>query len=54
MAGLIVQDVIDRILNATDIVELIRPYLHLKQTGSQFKGLCPFHDDKNQIGRAHV
>ena len=47
MAGLIVQDVIDRILNATDIVELIRPYLHLKQTGSQFKGLCPFHDDKN-------
>ena len=47
MAGLIVQDVIDRILNTTDIVELIRPYLHLKQTGSQFKGLCPFHEDKN-------
>ena len=47
MAGRIAQDVIDRILAATDIVELIRPYVQLKQSGNRFKGLCPFHEDKN-------
>ena len=31
----------------TDIAEVIGRYLALTQAGSEFKGLCPFHDDHN-------
>ncbi|MBI3268528.1 MAG: DNA primase [Planctomycetes bacterium] len=34
------------ILRATDIVELIQPYVPLKRAGANFKGLCPFHNEK--------
>lgn len=34
------------IQRATDIVELIQPYVPLKRTGANFKGLCPFHNEK--------
>ncbi len=30
----------------TDIVELISSYTSLKQAGSRYKGLCPFHQEK--------
>jgi DNA primase len=35
------------IKNAIDIVALVGEYLPLRQSGSRFKALCPFHDDHN-------
>lgn len=29
-----------------DIVEVVGSYLHLQRAGKNYKGLCPFHDDK--------
>lgn len=43
---MIPQLVIDRIREATDIVELVSRYVTLKKTGKNFKGLCPFHSEK--------
>jgi DNA primase len=37
---------IERIREATDIVEVISRYVALKPTGKGFKGLCPFHQEK--------
>ena len=40
------QEMIDRVLDATNIVELIGSFVALKKIGQNFQGLCPFHDDK--------
>jgi DNA primase len=40
------QATIDRVLDSTDIAELIGSYVALKKIGQNFQGLCPFHDDK--------
>ena len=36
----------DNIREATDIVEIISSYVSLKSAGKNFKGLCPFHQEK--------
>lgn len=40
------QELIDEILEKTDIVDLIGQYVHLKKRGSSYVGLCPFHNEK--------
>lgn len=30
-----------------DLVEVLSSYMELKRTGSSYKGLCPFHDEKS-------
>jgi DNA primase len=40
------QETIDRVLDSTNIVELIGSFVALKKIGQNFHGLCPFHDDK--------
>jgi len=40
------EDLVDEILAATDIVEVINEYVPLKRRGSNFLGLCPFHKEK--------
>ncbi len=40
------QETIDRVLESTDVVELIGSYVTLKKVGQNFQGLCPFHNDK--------
>jgi len=44
--GLIPQDVIDSVLAAHDVVEVVGRYVPLKPAGRSFKALCPFHEEK--------
>jgi DNA primase catalytic core len=37
---------IDRIREATNLVEVVGRYVQLKKNGSRYIGLCPFHKDK--------
>jgi len=43
---MISQQVLDEVLDRTDIVELIASYIPLKRAGRNFKALCPFHNEK--------
>ncbi|MHC5113676.1 MAG: DNA primase [Planctomycetota bacterium] len=36
---------VDRVRDATDLVQLIGQYVALKPRGREYVGLCPFHDD---------
>jgi len=38
--------VLEEIKTRIDIVELISEYIHLKRAGQNWKGLCPFHSEK--------
>ena len=42
MAG----DTIDQIKERIDIVELVGRKVQLRQAGRNFKGLCPFHNER--------
>ena len=44
--GLIPNDVINQVIERSDIVEIIGNYTALKKTGRNFKALCPFHHEK--------
>lgn len=39
-------DIVQEIKLRTDLVELISTYVPLRQSGSTYKGLCPFHSEK--------
>jgi len=36
-----------KIIDNTDIVEVIKEYVPLQKKGNSYKGLCPFHADNN-------
>jgi len=40
------EDTIERVKEASDIVDVIGRHLELKRSGSAFKALCPFHQEK--------
>jgi DNA primase len=40
-------DLIKQVKEANDIVDVVGDYVALRQAGSTFVGLCPFHDDHN-------
>ncbi|UUZ85517.1 DNA primase [Paenibacillus sp. P26] len=44
--GRIPEQVIDAVLKAHDIVEVVGRYVHLTKQGHYLKGLCPFHSEK--------
>jgi DNA primase len=46
LSGFIPEDIINRIRDSIDIVELVSRYLSLKKTGANYKALCPFHKEK--------
>lgn len=37
---------IDQVYLATDIVEVVSDFVTLRKSGSSYKGLCPFHEEK--------
>ena len=41
------KNIINKIINETDIVALIGQDIKLEKKGSNFIGLCPFHQDNN-------
>ncbi len=43
--GRIPEETIEQVLSATDIVDVISGYLPLSRAGSNFKALCPFHNE---------
>ena len=46
MAPVFSPDIIARVKDETDIVEVVRQHVSLKPAGSVYKGLCPFHREK--------
>ncbi|MBI3793586.1 MAG: DNA primase [Nitrospinae bacterium] len=47
MAELFPPDLIERVRDSVDIVELISSYVTLKRSGANYMGLCPFHSEKS-------
>jgi DNA primase len=46
VAGRSTEQLTERIRQASDIVDVISSYVSLNRAGRQFKGLCPFHNEK--------
>ncbi len=40
------KEIVEKVLESTDIVDLIGTYVQLKRAGSAFKANCPFHNEK--------
>lgn len=37
---------VDRIMAAADIVDVVKDFVTLRKSGTNYKGLCPFHDER--------
>ena len=46
MQTMIDRDVVERIMSAANIVEVISDYVTLKRKGANFQACCPFHNEK--------
>ncbi len=44
--NMIDQPTIERIKDAANIVEVVSEFVTLRRSGANYKGLCPFHDEK--------
>ena len=47
MPSMIDRATVDRIIDAARIVDVVGEFVTLRKSGVNYKGLCPFHDDKN-------
>lgn len=47
MSGYYSQDLVEEIRSRNDIVDVISGYLKLQRKGSNYVGVCPFHNDRN-------
>ena len=41
------QDLVEEIRSRSDIVDVISGYIRLQRKGSNYVGICPFHNDRN-------
>jgi len=46
-------DLVDRVKNTADVVQVIGEYIRLRKSGSNFIGLCPFHSEKTPSFHVH-
>ena len=46
MSNYIPEDKVSEIKNTADIVDVVSEVVHLKRSGKNFLGLCPFHTEK--------
>ncbi len=40
------EEFVDEVRQRSDIIDIISPYVNLKRSGSNYVGLCPFHNEK--------
>ena len=40
-------EILNEVRENSDIVEVISQYVHLKRSGRNYFGLCPFHNEKS-------
>lgn len=40
------EDIVEEVRQRNDIIDIISPYVNLKKSGSNYVGLCPFHNEK--------
>jgi DNA primase len=43
---MIPRETVDKIFDAANIHDVVSDYVNLKKAGANYKGLCPFHDEK--------
>ncbi len=43
---MISEETVERVLNSTDIVDLVQSYFPLRKAGMDYTALCPFHNEK--------
>ena len=41
------EEILNEVRQSNDIVDVISQYVHLKRSGRNFFGLCPFHNEKS-------
>ena len=41
------EEIIEEVRQANDIIDVISQYIHLKRSGRNYFGLCPFHNEKS-------
>lgn len=41
------EEIINEVKQSNDIVDVLSQYMHLKRSGRNFFGLCPFHNEKS-------
>ena len=40
-------EILEEVKTSNDIVEVVSQYIHLKRSGRNYFGLCPFHNEKS-------
>ena len=40
------EELIEKIRDSCDLIDVVSRYVHLKRSGSNYVGLCPFHSEK--------
>jgi DNA primase len=53
MAGKIPEHVIQEIKERVSIIEVVGDYVRLTKDGANYKGLCPFHQEKTPSFKVH-
>jgi len=43
---MIPKETVDKIFDSADVYDVIKDYVNLKRAGTNYKGNCPFHDEK--------
>jgi len=51
--GRIPEEVVDEVLERTDMLQIVGEYVQLKRAGTSYKGLCPFHSEKSPSFNVH-